>query len=98
MCWRADVRMCGRGAAKTGVGSLAEQARAAADEAERLEKEAARRRVMARELEERAKREQLQVRCVCVRACVCNHTLCLATKGGHFSTLHARVLYTCTDG
>ena len=70
MCWRADVRMCGRGAAKTGVGSLAEQARAAADEAERLEKEAARRRVMARELEERAKREQLQVRCVCVRACV----------------------------
>eukprot|EP00802_Teleaulax_amphioxeia_P002947 Tamp_02950.p1 GENE.Tamp_02950~~Tamp_02950.p1 ORF type:complete len:730 (+),score=275.52 Tamp_02950:374-2563(+) len=46
--------------AKTGVGSLAEQARAAADEAERLEKEAARRRVMARELEERAKREQLQ--------------------------------------
>jgi len=46
--------------AKTGVGTLAEQARAASEEAERLEKEAALRRAQAKELEERAKKEQLQ--------------------------------------
>lgn len=46
--------------AKTGVGTLAEQARAASEDAERLEKEAALRRAQAKELEERAKKERLQ--------------------------------------
>ena len=45
----------------TGMGSLSEQARIASEEAVALEKEAARRRELARDLEERAKQEQLQV-------------------------------------
>ena len=45
----------------TGMGSLSEQAGIAFEEALALEKEAARRRELARELEERAKQEQLQV-------------------------------------
>ena len=46
-------------AAGTGVGSLAEQARVAAEEAAALEREAQRRREHAQELAERAKREQM---------------------------------------
>ena len=46
-------------AAGTGVGSLAEQARVAAEEAAALEREAQRRREHAQQLAERAKREQM---------------------------------------
>lgn len=57
------------------MGTLAEQARAVSEEAERLEKEAALRRAQAKELQERAKNELLQVHPLVVAV-----TLCAATS------------------